>query len=205
MTRIPIVLMMLLVTVNTAWTQSSHADNEKLLIELKSENQTEHFEAAILLAKVGRAVIPELVEILRNDRWYLQLTVIWILGEIGDEAVVEPLIEMLQSEKRIGPELYMFYVGNMLYEPQREFSLFESPNAFPQRNIMFHRRAAAISLGKLGDTRAINPLKEILNKGTFHDEPEANVPVAKSLKMLSGEILPSHIEKELIQWESIYK
>ena len=182
-----------------------NSGNDKLLRQLRSDNLREHFEAALSLVEEGKPVIPDVVTLLEDDRWYVQLTAVWILGEIKDESAVEPLIRLLKSEERIGPSGYTSYVGDMSYKPQKELAIYDSPNKFPSWNILLHRRATAIALGKIGDKRAIDPLKEILEKGSFSDGAEANVAVARALKNLLDGFLPEQIEKDLKRWGDSYK
>ena len=179
--------------------------NDKLLRQLRSIDLRQHFDAAVALAKVGKPVVPDLIKLLHDESWYVQVTAMWVLGKIRDEQATEPLIRMLRSEERVGPSAYTSYIGDMSYEAQRELSIYQSPRGFPSWNILFHRRVAAIALASIGDKRAVGPLKELLEGAPFSDGAEANVAVARALKKLSGGTLPENIESELRHWGMVYK
>jgi len=178
------------------------SDSERLFRQLRSQNLQQHFGAALGLVKIGKPTVPELVNLINDERWYVGVTAIWILGEIGDKAALDPLLRALQSKERIGPSGYTSYIGDMSFKPQKDLSLYESPDRFPSWNLLFKRRAAAISLGNLGDKRAVEPLEKALREGPFSNGAEANVAIAKAIKKITGQPLPEDIEKQLKNFSS---
>jgi HEAT repeat protein len=178
-------------------TTPANSSVPQLLRQLRSENLKEHFGAASGLVKAGKSAVPGVVKLICDERWYVGLTAIWVLGEIRDPAALEPLVEALQSKETIGPPGYSSYVGNMTYRPQTALALYESPNSFPSWNLLLKRRAAAIALGNLGDKRAVEPLQKVLAEGPFSHGAEANVAIAKAIKKLTGQPLPEEIENGL--------
>ena len=138
------------------------SNEEHLLRQLCTTNLTDHFNAAESLVKIGSSVLPDLLINLNDRRWYVSITSAWMIGEIGDQSAVEPLINMLNNDEMVDPSAYVSYVGDMSYKAQKEMSIYSTPNSFPSWNLKFKSRAAAIALGKLGDNRAVHALIDCL-------------------------------------------
>ncbi len=143
----------------------------------------EHFDAANSLVKIGEPSVIPLIKCLNVNKWYVPITTAWALGKIRDIRALDPLIEMLQSQDRIGPPQYTFYIGDMTLEPQKDMSLYDNPNSFPSWNLYFKRRAAAIALGNIGDKRAVEPLLQALKD----DQSEVSNAAKAALKKITGE------------------
>lgn len=172
-------------------------ESERLFRQLRWQDHKQHFGAALELVKVGKPAVPELVKLINDEHWYVAVTAIWILGEIGNRNAVDPVIDALKSKDRIGPSGYTSYIGDMSFRPQEELSLYSEPGSSPSWNLRLRSRAAAIALGKIRAEKAVESLKdEVLKQG----DPEVEVAAAKALKRILGEALPEEIERKLKHW-----
>lgn len=54
--------------------------------------------AAKVLVKIGASAVPPLIAALQDERVWMRMTVVWVLGEMGDARAVEPLISLLKNK-----------------------------------------------------------------------------------------------------------
>lgn len=95
----------------------------------------------------------QLISALSSEDNSIQKEAIELLGDIGDNRAVEPIIQLLgdESVRRIAVEAL-----GKIGDKRAVEDLIELLESFP------YRVDAALALGKIGDERAIQPLENIL-------------------------------------------
>jgi len=132
----------------------------KPLILLLADEEWEVEKAANdALVAIGEPAVEPLILVLQddNENVYLQLKVVDVLGELGDERAIQPMIQALKSGD---PELRadLAYSLGMMGEPAVEPLIQVLGDEDP-----YVRVRAAEALGRIGDERAIGPLTEALD------------------------------------------
>jgi len=106
-------------------------------------------DAAVRLGEIGdaRAVEP-LIEALGSIHSDIQIQAADALGNIGDVRAVEPLIKVLQIRND---------------EKEKNFWTYSCPRYYEHDYYEGLLPAAVVALGKIGDTRTVNPLIELFS------------------------------------------
>ncbi|WP_440951842.1 HEAT repeat domain-containing protein [Methanococcoides sp. FTZ1] len=127
------------------------------LIELLADENDEVRRAAeIALCDVGEPAVEPLVEAIYapNANWAVLSNGMRVLGTIGDERAVGPLIGMLGGEDAVDAAAALGSIGEPAVEPLIDVLADDDPHV---------RAWAARALGKTDDPRAVEPLVELLN------------------------------------------
>ncbi len=56
---------------------------------------------AVGLRQLGESALPTLLQLIRDDDWFIRRSAAWALGEIGDKAAVPALVEALYDEENL--------------------------------------------------------------------------------------------------------
>jgi len=111
----------------------------------------EHEQLLVLALEKGRGAVPRLIEALHSRDWRAQAMAAEMLGIIGDERAVEPLIALLAEED-----------PSVIYTRERDWPDKTIP---PRAARGFRvRQAVVAALGMLGDRRAVKPLCDLLER-----------------------------------------
>lgn len=127
------------------------------LIELLGDENNEVQRAAeIALGNINEPAVESLVGTMndQNEIFPIRLATISILGTIGDERAVEPLIQMLGGTDAVDAATALGEIGEPAVEPL--IDVLEDNNPLV-------RAYAARALGGTGDSRAVEPVIELLN------------------------------------------
>jgi len=140
---------------------------ESLVTVLQDKNWCVRLCAAIALGNLAdkRAVDP-LIASLKDKDGFVRLAAVEALGKLGDKRAVKPLIVAMEYEDNI--DRSSFQLGTYPYR-ERLLDLVRRLQALAEPLCL----KIAKSLGRLGDKRAIEPLKKMLavEKYYYSDEP----------------------------------
>jgi HEAT repeat protein len=153
---------------------------EELIIDLQDEKPLIRWQAAEQLgkAKDARAVDP-LIEALGDGDEGVRREVIKALGEIGSSRAVEPLGRMLEDPD----ELVRLNTLASLEKIRGDEAITLLITALKNDNSLV-RMNAATGLGRIGDSRAAGPLKEVAATDTLSYVRSA---AQQALAQISGE------------------
>jgi HEAT repeat protein len=116
-------------------------------------------------SKLGERAVAPLIKLLRDDLWApYRTSVIRILGEIGDERAVEPLIGMLSDSRQgisMGAIDALGGIGGVRVV-ELLIGMLSGTNNYCIKFPIYRRWHAARALGNIGDERAVEPLIKLL-------------------------------------------
>ncbi|MEM2145755.1 MAG: HEAT repeat domain-containing protein, partial [Candidatus Jordarchaeaceae archaeon] len=160
-------------------------DIRKLMESLKNKLWDIRQAAANALIKIGEPAVEPLIRALRDDD-HTRITLIWVLGQIGDKRATEPLIETLKDDDWHIREAAAIALGNIKDEravqPLIQTLKDEDDNVWVEAVTALEeigepavepliqalkdqnknlRWGAARALGKIRDRRAVQPLKNV--------------------------------------------
>jgi len=135
---------------------------EPLIESLGDKDLGVRESAAQALGKIGdpRAVDP-LIDALQDEYSGVRKEAIAALGEIGDPKAVDPLIEFLKFDP-IKPVSEIDQQTRVVRSPPAMQATFGEPIPKPRDEEWGTRGTAAWALGRIGDTRAVEPLIDAL-------------------------------------------
>lgn len=140
---------------------------EPLIQALEDKEWVVRLSAAEALGKIGdvRAVEP-LTQALKDEDWIVRMNAVWALGNIGEARAVEFLIQALESGD-IG-DIRTVESRAQAFLKQKEWYVVRGRSAgavvgSPVQTFLQHVRArSAEALRRIGNVRAIGPLKQAL-------------------------------------------
>jgi HEAT repeat protein len=136
----------------------SKSSIDELINDLSKNDEFIQEEAKSLLQEKGVEVVDPLIDALLNNRNKdIKISVAKILGDIGNEKAIDPLITTLSSPHKLlrrEASTSLIKFGNSAVD-----SLI---NLLSNDNWKI-RGAAAWVLGSIGDKRAIDPLKKLID------------------------------------------
>ncbi len=128
------------------------------LIDLLNNREWETIqEITHAIIEIGRPAVPSLVRLLDNNRWFSRVAAVNILGEINDERAIWPLVNLFNDNK---PDIYPFAAEAL--EKMCEKSVPALLKALEKGDINTKSNAIMV-LKRIGDRRAIEPLKGMLD------------------------------------------
>jgi HEAT repeat protein len=135
--------------------QGQSSDPPFKLIDAMKEYDAWYIPAASLhLIQAGRSAMPSLLALLENARPVVRAWAAYVLGRIGDERAIEPLLMRLKTEDTDELIQAIAALGKLgAHEAVDQLILFlehDDATGVPA--------AAAMALGTIGATRAITPL-----------------------------------------------
>ena len=163
---------------------------EPLIKALKGKNTDIRYWAAEALGKIGdRRAVEPLIEVLRDKEVSIQRHAALALGEIGDKRAIEPLIGALRDVdwyvRKYAAEPLMVKVLKKSYIYLRKTAVealvkiglpaVEPLIAALKGEDLHVRWRAAEALGKIGDSRAVEPLIYALKDKTTSIQLEAEL------------------------------
>jgi HEAT repeat protein len=138
-----------------------------LVAALKDNDDDVQREAAEALGELGEPAVAPLIAALEDDDWWVRSGATRALRKLGDTRAVEPLIAALRDEQELVRQDAVLALGQIWQLP--DLTRLGSND----RSV---RRKAAETLGKLRDTRAVEPLIAALkdkDKGVRRKAAEA--------------------------------
>lgn len=177
------------------------SETEKLLKALKSDSGNIRIAAIMALAqRKEKAAVDPIIGILTRDYPPVQGSAAFALGEIGDEAAAEILLQQLEfgdtDSIRSNSAIALAKMGEEKAVPVLINKLRDSKAGV--------RSSAALALGKIGDETSVEPLIEVLNSGKVSegerakDSVNTNEDIRKSVVLALGEIKSSKATETLI-------
>ncbi len=156
---------------------------EPLIASLSDTNPK---AAVVALASMGdaRAVEP-LADVLFGADWSSRLAAADALGELGDSRAVEPLVRALGDEDLLRKDAcdnaeFVRALGGL--DPSRSAAL----NTTLEDQTAFVRTHAAAALGRIGDCRAVEPLRTaVQSPGAGRSFREAAAAALRSIDSLA--------------------
>ncbi|MDR2874265.1 MAG: HEAT repeat domain-containing protein [Methanobrevibacter sp.] len=131
---------------------------DELINDLNNNDEFNQEETKILLQEKGVEAIDPLIDaLLKNRNKDIKILAAKILGDIGDEKAIDPLITTLSSPHKLlrrEASTSLIKIGNSSVDPLINILTNEDWKI---------RGAAAWALGSLGDKRAIEPLKNLID------------------------------------------
>lgn len=125
------------------------------------------------LIGIGKPAVQPLINELKGPDRALRSTAALILGKIGGEEVLQPLMNALEDEDACGGAAAgLGEIGNRA-AVEKLIEALRDEDAV---------RAAAEALGKIGDVRAVEPLIRVLQD--FYEDDATHAAVAKALGMI---------------------
>jgi HEAT repeat protein/CHAT domain-containing protein len=153
---------------------------EPLIALLKRDSGLKE-PVAFALTEIGSSVVPRLTELVTDQRKHVRDVVAYVLGSVGDDSAVDDLIKLLHDPRtakaaayalgKLGNRVAVESLVGRLNEPDEEsqenieselFSKLSPLQLFDRLGTESPQSAAAWALGKLGDTRAVEPLISVL-------------------------------------------
>lgn len=155
-----------------------------LPLVMDSTDEDLRMRAAIALARVDSPeATPALIEALSSDNWEIQNRAAHYLGYVGDSRAIDPLLRVAgRVHLRSRVALSLSRIGWRGYDKRIMPFLLEMARHDPHAEA---RRRALVSLGLLGDCRAVRPLAQLLL-----DDPELGW-IPETLSQLGGIGSPS--------------
>ncbi|GAA5819924.1 MAG: HEAT repeat domain-containing protei [Methanobrevibacter sp. CfCl-M3] len=130
----------------------------ELINDLANPDELVQEETKILIEKKGTEAVDPLIDTLLNNRNKdIKISSAKLLGIIGDNKAIDPLIKTLKNPNKLvrrEASTSLTKIGNDAVEPL--IKLLENED-------WKIRGAASWALGIIGDKRAIEPLKNLLN------------------------------------------
>ncbi|MDR2830004.1 MAG: HEAT repeat domain-containing protein [Methanobrevibacter sp.] len=130
----------------------------ELISDLDNDNEFIQEESKTLLEKKGAEAVEPLVDaLLNNKNKDIKILAAKILGNIGDKKAINPLIATLSNPNKMvrrEASTSLIKMGNDAVEPL--ITVLENED-------WRIRGAASWVLGSIGDKRAVEPLKALLN------------------------------------------
>ncbi|WP_317063398.1 HEAT repeat domain-containing protein [Methanoculleus caldifontis] len=140
-------------------------------------------QASGALAKLGNEVIGPLTEVLTGSDPEQRIVAAGVLGDTGDPAVVEPLINLLRDgnpDVRGAAGGALFRIGDAAVEP------LIAATKDADRNVRLY---AAGALKYIGNPRAIDALKDLARSGDAEEKSVAEDAMEK-IRMVRGKAAP---------------
>lgn len=161
-----------------ALVEMGHQAVDPLIDSLAYNDETVRQQAASILAKLGVDATARLIVGLANPDWLVRKQAAHILGIIADSRAVQPLIQLLVTDKNKNVSKQAYY---SLREMNIAVSLLHLIERLSDADADV-REQAAYTLGQLGDPRAIAPLRFLLdspNPMTWKVRKAANQALAQ--------------------------
>jgi HEAT repeat protein len=129
---------------------------DELINDLAKNDEFIQEESRTLLLEKGVEVVDPLIDALLNNRNKdIKISAAKVLGEIGDEKAIDPLITTLSSPHKLlrrEASTSLIKIGKSAVDPLINLLTNDDWKI---------RGAAAWALGSIGDARAIEPLKKL--------------------------------------------
>lgn len=145
-----------------------HPDVTKGLVKALGTGSGASFTIAKILVKIGKPAVDPLIELLKDPDAKYKRYAAEVLGDIGDERALDPLIEAILAkpgyDSAYGAEnglIAMGKKGKPVVDPMIKLLEHENPKV---------RQSAATVLGKIRNPKAIKPLIEAMHNTKYADQ-----------------------------------
>jgi HEAT repeat protein len=163
-----------------------------------------HERAINALIKIGSPALIPLINALQSNNWHIKRLVITCLGELGNPQAILPLLSTLENEEN----------QQLLCVTIEALAKFKDERVFmPLLSLLSDedylvREAAVVSLGRIGDKRAVEPLITVLETDketrTIPDGSYDVYEVREAAAIALGEIGDPRAIQPLIRAFSLY-
>jgi len=158
-----------------------------LLRELPASDARRSWEIINLLAKIrDRRAVPAVADYLHSPYGALRVAAAQCLGEIGDRAATEPLLNAIVDNKQSGALIWIVQALGRLGDRRATDALLLIMQETESAAV---RYTAIEALGQLGDARAIEPIRCYVNDDSHHVRARAEV----ALQRLTSQMVPGGV------------
>ncbi len=177
---------------------------EPLIHALKDDHRWVRENAAVALGKIGdtRSVEP-LIHALKDDHRWVREKAAGALGQIGNPRAVEPLfhtlkdkdsyvrkeaaeaLKLLNWEPLKETEMVYYFLAKQNWEKLVKLGEIAVEPLIHALKEVAVRQNAAVALGEIGDTRAVNPLLKVVRDNSIN--MDSRVEIVYAVRHLSGD------------------